>query len=319
MKEDMFSQEAQIDPYLPVAGDATAVTCRQFTLFSKLPYELQMNIWKNSIPDPQIIRLKLEVDKSFHESDSFIRDGIDWDTDQISCINSLKISAPFSKAPGLLGACRNSRAAILAVYKGVLKAKDETVIRFDPESDTIFLLPIQQGKPICQCRDAGGLSTAEYPSNNTRKSMLLGLGTQEIPRKHPQRSRDFSAVVGGIKKLIMVWGEFFCVHSADITWTLSNFSSLQELTLVTPVRKDAYCSSYLQAVGSPTIWCVEQISSHFDSAEWLVKGLRNDMMCLERFKYKLESRKSLFYRDWWKLPKIIRFGGCYIDWVEGKE
>ncbi|POS87116.1 hypothetical protein EPUL_002108 [Erysiphe pulchra] len=305
---------------MPVNTLGTANTSQQFTLFTHLPYELQINIWKASIPNPQILRIKVETDEILNDKNYFARDDFDWEVDQASCLKGLKISAPYSKAPGLLGACRDSRAVILTVYKGVLKSKDETVIRFDPENDTIFIIPKRiEDEPRCQCRHVGeGLSVDSSPAHVIRRTLLLGLGTPEIPNSFKQRSRDFRPIFGNIQKLVMVWNEFFCIHSADIAWTLSNFPSVKELTLVTPIRKEAYCSAYLQAVGSPTIWCVEQISSHFASANWLVQGLRNDMATLQRFKQKLQIRKKLFDRNDWELPKTIHFGGCYTEWVEGK-
>ncbi|KAI6248831.1 hypothetical protein HI914_02991 [Erysiphe necator] len=305
---------------MPENTSASAKISQQFTLFTQLPYELQINIWKVSIPSPQILRIKIEADETLNDKNYFTRNDFDWETEQVSCLKGLKISAPYSKAPGLLGACKDSRATILSVYKGFLKSKGETVIRFDPENDTIFLVPIKlDDMPRCQCHNLGeAFSVDSSPAHTTRKSMLLGLGTPEIPKSFQKHCRDFRPIFGGIQKLVMVWNEFFCIHSADIAWTLSNFPSVKELTLVTPIRKDAYCSAYLQAVGSPIIWCVEQISSHFASASWLVLGLRNDMTTLKRFKQKLQIRKILFDRDNWELPQIVRFGGCYIDWVEGK-
>ncbi|CAD6503656.1 BgTH12-03315 [Blumeria graminis f. sp. triticale] len=295
----------------------------KFTLFTHLPFELQVYIWKLSIPGPQIIRVKVEVDDALHNGDLFAREDFNWDIDHISAQKSLKFSAPFSQAPSLLATCKDSRNTILSVYSGTLKSQGDSVIRFDSDNDTIFLLPSTNRVSICPCQDqevsSATASSTPTLSENHRKPMFLGLGTREIPTLNAQRSRDFSPIFGCVKKLIMVWSEFFCVHSADITWTLSNFAALQELTLVTAVQRDAYCSAYLQAVGSPTVWSVEQISSHFASAQWLVQGLRNDMITLDRFRQKLESRKQLYYRQSWKLPPVIRFGGCFSEWVEGRE
>ncbi|KAI0999769.1 hypothetical protein K3495_g8426 [Podosphaera aphanis] len=307
-----------IESQLPHHFDSPDHTARQFVLFKQLPYELQIYIWKCSIPDSQILRLKIEADESLNDREVFSRTDFDWETDKKKSLNNLKFSTPFSKAPGLLAACRDSRAAILSAYTGKLKSKGDTIIRFNPENDTIFLIPIGKGNLSCQCPNETN-PTASESFHSHRKPMFLGFGTPEVPVQQTVQFRDYSAIFGSIKKLIVVWSEFFCVHTTDITWTLSNFTSLKELTLVTAVRRDAYCRAYLKAVGSPTIWSVEQISSHFASAQWLVQGLRNDMMTLDRFRRMLESRKSLYYRDAWQVPQIIRFGGCFTDWVEGRE
>lgn len=291
---------------------------RHFTLFAQLPDELQISIWKFAVPDPQIIRLKIEADKRLYDSNVFTQDDFEWEADQVSSLKGLKLSTPYTEAPGLSAACKNSRNVLLDVYKGTLKSKGDTVIRFDPENDTIFLIPVGEFELSFGCHDASeGHSSNLHSLHNSRKTMFLGLGTPGIPKLQPQRSRDYRSIFGGIKKLVIVWNELLCAHPSDITWTLSNFASLKELTLVSKVKKDAYCMEYVQAVGSPTIWCMEQISSHFTSADWLVHGLRHDMMTLDCFRLMLESLKKFYFREDWKIPEIIRFGGCFADWVDG--
>jgi hypothetical protein len=89
----------------------------EFTIFPKLPPEVQIKIWKNTIPASRLIRVKVQENA----------DNIQFSTN---------ISVPV-----LLSVCHTSRETILKVYSACLESGDR-MIRFDGDNDILVLFSI---------------------------------------------------------------------------------------------------------------------------------------------------------------------------------
>ncbi|PMD60849.1 uncharacterized protein K444DRAFT_381764 [Hyaloscypha bicolor E] len=90
----------------------------EFTLFPKLPVELQIKIWKYAIPPPRLVRVN--VRRRFPFSLGLV------------CFST---NTP---VPGLLGACKTSRETILKVYTTCIKSRNR-MIRMDGDKDVLVL------------------------------------------------------------------------------------------------------------------------------------------------------------------------------------
>ena len=90
----------------------------EFTLFPKLPAELQIKIWKYAIPPPRLVRAN--VRRRFPFS-----------------LGSVCFSTN-TPVPGLLGACKTSREAILKMYTTCIKTRNR-MIRMDGDRDVLVL------------------------------------------------------------------------------------------------------------------------------------------------------------------------------------
>ncbi|KAE9380075.1 hypothetical protein N431DRAFT_123552 [Stipitochalara longipes BDJ] len=92
----------------------------KFTVFSKLPPELQIKIWKHAIPPPRLVRVNVRLAFSTHR---------------------FKTNTP---VPGVLVACKNSRETILRVYTTCLVSGEKT-IRLDGANDVLVLFSSSYG------------------------------------------------------------------------------------------------------------------------------------------------------------------------------
>jgi len=94
-----------------------------FVLFPKFPVELQVEIFKHNIPEPQILTVQFRPPASRRGHARF---------------------STHTKPSPLLITCKASRAAILMVYKACIEMGDsDRKIRFDGVNDTIHLAPAE--------------------------------------------------------------------------------------------------------------------------------------------------------------------------------
>ncbi|KAE9380074.1 hypothetical protein N431DRAFT_309705, partial [Stipitochalara longipes BDJ] len=115
-----------------------ADSANKFTVFPKLPAELQLKMWKYAIPGPRIIKLKTHVPDWLMEERESYPDDYDWAADQAAAVRDLEFSTD-TKPCGLFGACSASRKVILRVYQSVVVSKGGKKIRFDGDNDSILL------------------------------------------------------------------------------------------------------------------------------------------------------------------------------------
>ena len=104
---DNFSDSIQAE-----AKKATVLT--KFKPFTKLPPELQINIWKHAIPPPRLVRVNVHVS-----------------------ISTIRFSTN-TPVPALLSTCQTSRQTILSVYKTCLESGGKK-IRMDGANDVLVL------------------------------------------------------------------------------------------------------------------------------------------------------------------------------------
>ena len=100
------------------------VPLTEFTLFPKLPPELQIKIWKHAIPSPRLVRVNVRP-SSVNFGPNKIRGVIRFSTN--------------TTVPGLLGACQTSREAILKLYTTCLRGPEGRMIRLDGNNDILVL------------------------------------------------------------------------------------------------------------------------------------------------------------------------------------
>jgi len=105
---------------LGVASRDASSSYDTFPRFPDLPAEIQLNIWKSALPEPQIIPITLH-----HNADSGQ--------------NEIQFTTKH-KPSGLLRACVDSRAVILKVFNVAIKSDDsERLIRLDGRRDIVIL------------------------------------------------------------------------------------------------------------------------------------------------------------------------------------
>jgi hypothetical protein len=99
----------------------------EFHLFVELPVELQLKIWKLSLPGPKAVFLKL-VQRAVEPKPRFWKD-----------IYFCSYSTP----PAMLSACRISREVILSTHTAYIESStchSQRKIRLDPKIDTLLVI-----------------------------------------------------------------------------------------------------------------------------------------------------------------------------------
>ncbi|KAE9380070.1 hypothetical protein N431DRAFT_459040 [Stipitochalara longipes BDJ] len=134
-----------------LVSDSIAVT---FTVFPKLPMELQLKIWKKSLPGPRH-KIKVFAPQSLYDPDYttvqrqrggslspfhiFLQNPRIMGYGVEEAVRLLSLCANV-KSPGVLFACRNSRSEALHHYTKCLNlGRNSKKIRFDPTQDTVFI------------------------------------------------------------------------------------------------------------------------------------------------------------------------------------
>ncbi|KAE9380071.1 hypothetical protein N431DRAFT_448887 [Stipitochalara longipes BDJ] len=133
---------------------------QKFTLFSSLPTEIQLEIWKLTLPEPRIITVKVFAAQTMYDPDFVISNEQGQDHRFISSSLSkagetLTLDTTNTKNPGVLFACTVSRDVSLNQLSACLDLRNgEKQKRFDPRNDTILLynttdrcIPILPGIP----------------------------------------------------------------------------------------------------------------------------------------------------------------------------
>lgn len=110
----MADIKANVGSFKDAGAKAASIT---FTLFPKLPAELQIKIWKHAIPAPRLVRVKAEGG--------------------IGTI-PIRLSTNTPAPDGLLRACKTSRETIQKVYTTCLES-GERKIRMDGDNDVLVL------------------------------------------------------------------------------------------------------------------------------------------------------------------------------------
>jgi len=98
-----------------------------FTCFSKLPFELQLQIWESAEPDPAVISIRKANQKVFQTCN-----------DRHRLVDIMKAQAVY-QAPAMLHTCRASRAIALPKYRLSFKEHLDRPIYFDRSKDILFM------------------------------------------------------------------------------------------------------------------------------------------------------------------------------------
>lgn len=141
-----------------------------FTVFSKLPVELQVKIWKHAIPGPQNIVISID---SYPASANF----------QLKCFSN--------SAPAMLLACQMSRETILKTYTTCFTTKGNVrKIWVDGEKDIVIFLGL-----------VSSLFTGENPNLKLLKKAVAGVENLAVtsnfvfPRElHVDALKNFTAL-----------------------------------------------------------------------------------------------------------------------------
>ncbi len=117
-----------------------------FTLFLKLPKELQFKIWNYAVPLPGIMQVYCVYPTSTRSPELSQRR---CDAEATTPAHLVEFGTDM-QASGLLGACRSSREIILKIQNGCIVSVNRK-IRFQKEHDVILLQTThtccERGKP----------------------------------------------------------------------------------------------------------------------------------------------------------------------------
>jgi len=111
-----------------------------FTLFPKLPADLQLKIWKHAVPDPRVMQVHSIYPISTRSPSFFQQQRCD--AEAATPGHDVQFGTDIIPS-GLLRACKQSRSVILKIHNGCIESGHRKV-RFDKENDVIFLNTISQ-------------------------------------------------------------------------------------------------------------------------------------------------------------------------------
>ncbi|PMD33235.1 hypothetical protein L207DRAFT_639397 [Hyaloscypha variabilis F] len=229
--------EGDIDANLnPSSSPFVDSTLDTFTLFPKLPLEIQLNIWKMSLPGPRVIKVKVFAANSLYDP-NYTKELESTDTSPQDCPEYYLLHSPAQrrieiqkatqnlvlstsvKSPGSLFACHNSRSEALKKYTRCAQLQSGRETRFDPIEDTVLI-------------------------SHTASFALPPLPYMTADANH---CPDYGSRFSGIQNLAISYFDFMVGGDRDMQALLSQFQSLKSLVLLLNDPQLPETGSYVQS------------------------------------------------------------------------
>ena len=257
-------------------------------MFSQLPSELRLQIWRATFPGPRTIMIELAptsrqvlpaLDFSSHSVPSPFNDYHYFENTEIR-----KLTRTDTPPPPVFGVCRESRYEALRTYLPLGRCDlSRCHIYFDPKKDAILMLSAIDFPPDCRCPMVHKIChrCRTILSLDNERLYLGGILHEEIWSKIQYMVLD-----------VTQW-----IRSA-VNGILHKLKSLKELTIVTPESHDLSCYRTGKRVRHGMEFIDLERADNLSAFE--IEGVRYIRQSLVRICSYMEEQ----FPDW-KRPKII--------------